>query len=938
MLSREERILSEILVARGIASRELIEKCARIKEASSADISLVDALVDSGMVARELAEPMAQEARAVDDALAPNLPGGERLGEFRLVREIGRGGMGVVFEAHQESLDRRVALKILPAGAALDERLAVRFLREARAAGRLRHPGIVSVITSGRAEGVLYFAMELVEGCSLAEELARGPIEPRRAAGLVAEVGGALDYAHGEGLIHRDIKPENVLLGADGRPRLTDFGLVHEVLAESFTLPHHVLGTPAYIPPEQALGAPPDRRSDIYSLGAVLYAVLCGRGPYDPGIPSAVLARVLAGPPATLAERRPDVPTALVRICERAMARRPEERYQRASELVDDLARFARGEALAAAPGRAGRVVTRTRMALLAAGAVALAGVILIASRWRPSREPLHPAVAPIASPLVFTLVNHTPLQKALLSIAPDGSRLAYMSRTGSTRWDVYVQDLPSGEPSCLSCGRPEGSTPAISPDGRSVAFGTTQDGRPALALASLADGTLRTIPSPTGALSWSPDGREIAVAYKSGVDSSPVSHGEAGRLAVVNLGSRRVRTLRNMNVTAPSWSPHGSRIAFTSLSGGQTDLWTVAPDGGGLLHVTDDAEPDWSPVWASGGTRLLFGSERNGRLGLWSIGVEESTGRPLGAPVAVSTAAFAKEFFSSMSADGRRLVVLETAEQGRLHRVPLDPARVAPAGPAVAFPRHPAVILSPDPSPDGRILVAQALSPQEDIAVMTSDGSLEPRFLTDDPFRDGAPRWSPLGDRIAFHSDRDGTMAIWTIRPDGSELRRYAGAPHGDALKPVWSPDGKTIAFSSPGQGAYLARESARSEESAVEPLPAPGPGEPAFVPWSWSADGNEIAGTMGGIAVYSTRDRRYRRLTRSGRDPLWMPGGRRLLFIDGRKVLALDVVTGEATVIQGVEPSDLAGSIGLSRDGGTLYEVLSSTGRDVWMATLGE
>ena len=578
------------------------------------------------------------------------------------------------------------------------------------------------------------------------------------------------------------------------------------------------------------------------------------------------------------------------------------------------------------------------RIALAAAGVAALAVVVLFASRWRPLREPSLAAVAPSASPVAFTLVNHTPLQKALVSIAPDGSRLAYMSRTGPTRWDVYVQDLPSGEPSCLSCGGPDGSTPAISPDGRSVAFSTTQDGSPALALMSLAGGAPRTIPAPTGALSWSPDGREIAVAYKSGVDTSPVSHGGAGRLAVVDVGSGRVRTLRHMDATAPSWSPHGFRIAFSSLSGGQTDLWSVAPDGADLVHVTDDAEPDWSPVWTSGGTRLLFGSERNGRLGLWSIGVEESTGRPLGAPVALSTTAFAKEFFASISADGRRLVVLETAEAGRLHRVPLDPARIAPAGPAVAFPRHPAVILSPDPSPDGRILVAQALSPQEDIAVLTSDGSFEPRFLTDDPFRDGAPRWSPRGDRIAFHSDRDGTMAIWTIRPDGSDLRRFAGAPQGDALNPVWSPDGKTLAFSSPGRGAYLAREGERSEESAVERLPAPGPGDPPFVPWSWSADGNEIAGTMGGIAVYSVRDRRYRRLTTSGRDPLWMPGGRRLLFIDGRKVLSLDAVTGETMVVHGVEPSDLAGSIGLSPDGGTLYEVLSSTGRDVWMATLGE
>src|SRR2546426_5724562 len=161
MLSREDRILSELLVSRGLVGREELENCVRTLVTARPSRSLVDVLIDSGELERDEGERAAEEAQAIDRSLDRDLPAVGTLGEFRLIREIGRGGMGIVYEAEQESLARRVALKVLPAGAALDERLAIRFLREARAAGRLRHPGIIPVYTSGRAEGVLYFAMEL---------------------------------------------------------------------------------------------------------------------------------------------------------------------------------------------------------------------------------------------------------------------------------------------------------------------------------------------------------------------------------------------------------------------------------------------------------------------------------------------------------------------------------------------------------------------------------------------------------------------------------------------------------------------------------------------------------------------------------------------------------------------------------------------------------
>ena len=312
MLSREERILSELIVSRGLVARESIEECAGNRDLSDPDVSLVDALVERGYLDRDHGDEVAAEACSLDRALAPEIPAAGRLGEFRLIREIGRGGMGIVYEAEQQSLERRVALKILPAGGALDERLVIRFLREARTAARLRHPGIVQIITSGSAEGLLYFAMELVEGHPLDDVIASGPLSPERAATIAAEVADALAHAHEAGLVHRDVKPGNLLIDETGRVKITDFGLVQESTGPRATLSQHVLGTPSYMSPEQASGERVDPRSDIYGLGAVLYAMLAGRPPYEGQVPAVVLGRLVSGPPPSLESARRDIPSDLV--------------------------------------------------------------------------------------------------------------------------------------------------------------------------------------------------------------------------------------------------------------------------------------------------------------------------------------------------------------------------------------------------------------------------------------------------------------------------------------------------------------------------------------------------------------------------------------------------------------------------------------------------
>ena len=875
MLSREERILSELLLSKGLVTRDRLEACAQRREDGAGNASLAEILVDRGDLDAQDAKKASEEARALEASLAPDLPGEGRLGEFRLVREIGRGGMGIVYEAEQEPLGRRVALKVLPAGAALDERLSIRFLKEARAAARLDHPGIVQVFTSGRTQGVLYFAMELIEGRSLAGVVAGGPVDPDEAARIAAQVARALDHAHRSGFIHRDVKPENILLGPDGRPRVTDFGLVHDASAGTFTLSHHVLGTPAFIAPEQAIGDPVDPRSDIYGLGAVLYNLLTGRAPYAGELPSVVLGRVLTSGPEPILSLSPGLPPGLVAICERAMARKREDRYPTSLAMAEDLEAYLGvqgmdGSAAAArasnldlevtgvparrsgdtsgersippaartprdgadavtpaaelstiSPASQRRVFDRAARVWTAVVVVPLMllGLALLlrgrAGAERSAGAPAPVAKSPLESP--FTLLGLFPGRRDPPRLSPDGKSLVYTGLVEGD-WNIFLRDLAARESIDLTTGtmRYE-SMPAFSPDGRSLVYATgVRGGRATLEFMDIATRRRRSLAAFGEEPSWSPDGREIVLIAGT---AGPGGHGILSRLWKIDVASGESRLLNGIDASSPSWSSSGARIAFASSSGGQVDIWTIAAAGGEATRLTNDAFTDWSPVWSADGGTVYFGSDREGSFGLWKVAIDEVSGRPKGDPARVTTAATAAPFtLSGPSGDGR-ITFAANFSVARLHRLSFDPESETVAGAPVTLPRRFMGAGPPDVSTDGKLLVFAAQAPQEDLAVQSADGASEPALITQDKAHDHAPRWSRDGKFIAFESDRGGVREIWIVRADGSEARRLLAMPQakGD-LQPVWSPDGRRIAvgavlFEVPDTGSSGASGGPRSE-----------------------------------------------------------------------------------------------------------------------------
>jgi beta-lactam-binding protein with PASTA domain/predicted Ser/Thr protein kinase len=297
-------------------------------------------------------------------------------GRYRIVRKLGAGGMANVYLAEDQELGRRVAIKILNDRHANDDQFVERFRREAKNAAALSHPNIVSIYDRGEAEGTYYIAMEYLDGRSLKELIVgRGPAPVKVAVEYARQILSALRFAHRHGIVHRDIKPHNVLVDGEGRVKVTDFGIARAG-ASQMTEAGSIVGTAQYLSPEQARGANVDQRSDLYSLGVVLYELLTGEAPFEGDTPVEIAMKHLSAVPDPPSSHRPDLPRELDLVVMRALAKDPDDRYQSAEEMEADLERVARGAPVAAATEESATQVMRVPPAAAAAAAASSATMV----------------------------------------------------------------------------------------------------------------------------------------------------------------------------------------------------------------------------------------------------------------------------------------------------------------------------------------------------------------------------------------------------------------------------------------------------------------------------------------------------------------------------------------------------------------------------------
>ena len=271
-----------------------------------------------------------------------SLEAGETIGKYRIIERLGRGGMADVYKAYQPGLDRYVAIKVLHSFLAEEEDFVGRFEREATAVAKLRHPNIVQVIDFDHERDLYYMVMEFIDGPTLKAELRERsrmgqPFDPKETARILTAIGNAVDYAHRRGMVHRDLKPANIMFTSEGQPVLTDFGIAKIVGATRYTVTGAVSGTPAYMSPEQGQGERGDERSDIYSLGVILYEMVTGRVPFDADTPFAIIMKHINDPLPLPRQVYPQLPESVERVILKTLSKNPNDRYQTAGEMAQAL-------------------------------------------------------------------------------------------------------------------------------------------------------------------------------------------------------------------------------------------------------------------------------------------------------------------------------------------------------------------------------------------------------------------------------------------------------------------------------------------------------------------------------------------------------------------------------------------------------------------------
>jgi Tol biopolymer transport system component len=549
---------------------------------------------------------------------------GSHLGKYEIKAEIGRGGMGSVYLGYDPLLDRQVAVKVLAPHLVWDQEFVERFVREARAAARLKHPNVVTVFDVGQEASWYYFVMEHLAGETLAARLQReGALPAQEALSILRPLAAALDYAHHRGIVHRDVKPGNVMLGPEGQVTLMDFGIARAAQEGRLTGTGTVVGTPEYMSPEQARGMTVDARTDQYSLGVVAYQMLSGQVPFQADSTLALMYKIVHEPPPPLSQFRPDLPAGAGAALEQALAKEPGARYAGASAFVEALEHALAGSTVkreapvsaaetAVTPDEGSTVVVPDEGATVAIPGPAeeVWRTIRMVSR----RVPLWAWGAVGGLLLVALVAGLAVLFAAKPAVSAPDTRLAFVSdRDGHPQ--IYIMDAKATI-TRLMRHTADDADPTWSPDKTRLAFASTLDGNWEIYWI-YADGTGLTRvtdnPARDAEPAWSPDGNYIAFTSSRDGKREIYTTGKNGVTRVTH-------TLGAGESWEPAWGPDGT-LFFTSDRDGKREVYHTTGSGA-AARVTQSPgnSASWSPAWAWGGNYMLFVSDRDGRPEVYAL------------------------------------------------------------------------------------------------------------------------------------------------------------------------------------------------------------------------------------------------------------------------------------------------------------------------------
>ena len=900
----------------GTRARPPAERSAFLAEACAGDDELrreVQALLDQPVATADFVNFVGGPAPALAGRAgagqgAPSLTG-RRLGVYQIQGLLGRGGMGDVYRAHDTRLGRDVAIKVLPPALTSDPDRLARFEREARMVAALNHPHIAAIHGVEESEGVRGLVLELVEGDTLADRLARpatsapAGLPLREALDYARQIAEALEAAHDKGITHRDLKPANIKVTPDGVVKLLDFGIAKVVAGDGpgidltqaptampgATMEGVIVGTAGYMSPEQARGKPVDKRADIWAFGCVLYEMLSGRMAFKGETLSDTIAAILDRTPdwATLPGA---TPTAVRRLLQRCLDKDPKQRLRDVGDARIELEQVERAPVEEVPPDEPVRPRQRLRVAAAAAvGAVVSAGLVWLALSASDN--------APTGDNRVSRLVIDLPPDQTIgpefnskIALSPDGTQLAFTPLPGP----VYIRRLDNLENQALEVSKSPGfrGAPLFSPDGRSISYIEGNSiyswARP-FVKASLAGGAAVKLVDYDSFHrgDWGADGWLYWTATYPG-----------GIVRIRDSGGQ-IEPVTELDVKAGERS---NRFADL-LPGGQALIYTVSFEG---IDSYNDARIDlWDlntrerKTLIAGGTSAVYSPSghivyaREGKLFAvpFDLNRREVTGSPMEVLDGVMMSGNTGAAHFSLSERGDLAYVPGTAEGGHRTLVWVDRS-----GKAEPLPLPAASYLYPRISPDGRSLAVEIEGPNHDFYFYDFARTVLSKVTTDGMSHD--PVWSPDGAQLAFRSWQTGGMTMWSMPADRSAPPRRLD-PNGTRQSPVsFSPDGRFLTFDQ--------KDPQTRDDAWVLPLDGSQPPQPVaqtrFGEGSgkFSPDGRWVAYSSDEsgrpeiyVQAFPGPGLKLQISNSRGTDPVWRRSGGELYYRSGARMMAVSVTT---------------------------------------------
>jgi serine/threonine protein kinase/Tol biopolymer transport system component len=857
---------------------------------------------------------------------------GRQLGPYTIVAPLGSGGMGEVYRARDSKLGREVAIKILPSHFTADAERRARFAREARLLATLNHPHIGAIYGLEEVEGVTALVLELVEGPTLADRLERGALAIAEALTIAHQVAEALDAAHEKGIVHRDLKPANVVLQSDAnsagvpsgdvRTKVLDFGLAKTMAVGlsgdlkrtpsgliDGTADGRVLGTPAYMSPEQARGQAVDKRTDIWAFGCVLFEMLTGCRAFDGDTVTDTLVRVLEREPewTALPSATPEPVRKLLRRClQKDPGRRVRDIGDAQAELDDAVARSSQRD------GRPDESAPPSHRLRLWAVAMAAAGVTAGVVGFWPRATPPQPWQSPLAN-ATFTPLTNFPGTETLGQISPDGRSVAFLSDHDG-QFGLWLTDVGTGRFRKLTqntFGAPRWGLRSMgfSRDGSEVWF---HSGGRAMIVPRL-EGLPRAFLYAFG-LAWSNDGQKMVYHRNSPGDPMFIADASGESATEVFVGKKGEH---NHN---PVWSTDDKWIYFIKgYPETDEDVWRMPASGGEPERVTQYNAAVGSLAWLDSRTLLYTARAEDGSgPWLWALDVERKSSR---------RASFGLEQYWSVaaSADGRRIVATVANPSASLWTVPLR-GRLAEEHDVKPFPLTAVRALAP--RFHATALFYLSAHGTGDGLWRFHDGQASEVWKGSDGALDEPPAVSPDGQRVVFTLRRDGRRRLMLMSSEGADAKPLAasleprnaadwspdarwivtggrddeqgeglfmvpvdgGAPvrlaTGPAANPVWSPDGTLIVFAGPQVGATSQLLAVRPEDGSSVALPhlrVPSVRQQAhrFLPNGTGLVYTPTPGDFRVLDLSSKKTRQVARLTREDSRTFDItPDGKRIVF----------------------------------------------------------